>query len=75
MLNEQTNRRKRFQRDRSVTMQITERDTDIIKLVYKNRFLNSDHITNLIGDSRRVILKRLNLLYHTGFLDRPASSA
>ena len=52
-------------------MQITERDRSIIRLVYRHRFLRSSHIVALIGDGPRQILRRLQLLYHHGFLERP----
>jgi hypothetical protein len=51
-------------------MQITERDRAIIRLVHRNRFLRSSHIVALIGGSQQ-ILRRLQLLYHHGFLERP----
>lgn len=44
---------------------------EIIKQVYKHRFLRSDQIAALCGGSPRNILRRLQLLYHARFLDRP----
>jgi len=64
-------RKKRFQRDRSVSVNLTHRDREIIKWVYRHRFLSSEQISLLIGGSHQGILRRLNLLYHTGYLDRP----
>jgi hypothetical protein len=64
-------RKKRFVRDRSVNIQITERDIDIMKLVFKHRYMTSDQIIALAGKSRKTILRRLYLLFHAGFLDRP----
>src|ERR1035441_10796746 len=61
----------RFKRAPTVApMQLTERDRDIIRLVYQNRFLRSSHIVALMGGSQQ-ILRRLQLLYHHGFLERP----
>lgn len=52
-------------------MQLTERDRQILNLVHRHRFLRSSHITALIGGSEQQILRRLQLLYHHGFLERP----
>ncbi len=64
-------RRKRFKRDPLIRIRLTERDLYILRCVYKRRFLNSEHIVALSGGSRQNILRRLQKLYHTGFLDRP----
>lgn len=52
-------------------MQLTERDREIIRLVHRHRFLRSPHIVALIGGSQQQVLRRLHLLYHHGFLERP----
>ncbi|MDR3457497.1 MAG: replication-relaxation family protein [Verrucomicrobiae bacterium] len=52
-------------------MQLTERDRNIIRLVHRHRFLSSRQIIALIGDSSLQVLRRLKLLYHHGFLERP----
>jgi len=64
-------RRARFKRDLSVRYSLTDRDIEIIRLVYSHRFLSSDHILALMKGSRQGVLRRLNLLYHSGYLDRP----
>jgi hypothetical protein len=62
----------RFQRVPSVAPpQLTERDREIIRLVYRHRFLRSSHICSLIPGSSQQILRRLKLLYHHGYLARP----
>jgi len=62
----------RFKRASGVPpMQLTERDRTIIRLVYRNRFLRSSQIVALIGDGSQQLLRRLQLLYHHGFLERP----
>jgi len=71
MNHENQKRGKRFQRDRSVKFKLTGRDHDIIKWVYRHRFLSSEHLISIVGGSPQGILRRLNLLYHTGYLDRP----
>ena len=62
----------RFERAPTVApLQVTPRDRNIIQLVYRHRFLRSSHITALIRDSSQQLLRRLQLLYHHGFLERP----
>jgi hypothetical protein len=51
--------------------QLTERDKEIIRLVYRHRFLRSSHICSLIPGSSQQILRRLKSLYHHGYLSRP----
>ena len=64
-------RRKRYEREPVGRFQLTGQDVNILKLVYQNRFLASSHIVALMGKNRKSILRRLQLLFHTGYLDRP----
>lgn len=50
---------------------ITARDREIIKQIHRHRFLQSAQVGALVGGSSQQILRRLQLLYHHGFLDRP----
>ena len=52
-------------------IQLTERDREIIRTVYRHRFLRSTHITALLGGSPAQLLRRLQLLFHHGYLERP----
>ena len=52
-------------------MRLTERDRRIIRLVHRHRFLRSSQIVALLGRSPQQLLRRLKLLYHHGFLERP----
>src|SRR5579872_5394658 len=62
----------RFKRAPKVApMRLTERDREIVRLICRHRFLRSSHIIALIGDSSQQLLRRLQLLYHHGFLERP----
>lgn len=62
----------RFKRTPSVPfLQLTDRDRDIIRHIHRNRFLRSTHICALVPGSPQQILRRLKLLYHQGFLERP----
>jgi hypothetical protein len=62
----------RFNRaDDSPRMELTPRDREIVGLVYKYRFLNSVQIVSLLGGSHQQILRRLQLLYHNRYLERP----
>src|SRR5690349_8109332 len=62
----------RFQRVPSASpVEITDRDKEIIRLVNQHRFLRSSHILTLVDGSDQQILRRLHLLYHHGYLERP----
>lgn len=62
----------RFKRSTEISpLNLTERDREILKHVHRHRFLRSDHIVALCGGSRQQVLRRLQLLYHHGYLERP----
>src|ERR1035438_5955741 len=62
----------RFKRASAVAaMQLTKRDCEIIRLVHRHRFLRSHQIVALISGSPQQVLRRLKLLYHHGYLERP----
>ena len=62
----------RFRRARAVpSIEITPRDREILQRVYEHRFLRSSHLVGLLGQSSQQILRRLQLLYHHGYLERP----
>jgi hypothetical protein len=64
----------RFKRaSTAAAMRLTGRDREIIRLVHRHRFLRSSHICSLISGSPQQLLRRLKLLYHHGFLERPRS--
>jgi hypothetical protein len=68
----QSSRLPRFNRASTVAdMQLTDRDREIILLVERFRFLRSSHICSLIPGSPQQLLRRLQLLFHHGFLERP----
>jgi DNA-binding Lrp family transcriptional regulator len=62
----------RFKRVASVApIQLTERDHDILRLVHRHRFLRSHQIFALIGGSAQNLSRRLQRLFHHGYLERP----
>ena len=62
----------RFKRAPAVApTQLTERDRQIIRLVHRHRFLRSHQIIALLGGSPQQVSRRLKLLYHHGYLERP----
>jgi hypothetical protein len=62
----------RFKRVPTIApLQLTERDRDIIRLVHRHRFLRSHQIIALLGSSPQQLSRRLKLLYHHGYLERP----
>jgi hypothetical protein len=68
----ESHRLPRFERTRMVApMQLTSRDRTIIQMVYRHRFLRSSHLAALMADSSQQLIRRLQLLYHHGFLERP----
>ena len=65
-------RKPRFQRTSEIApIQLTERDRKIVRCVFRHRFLRSWQIAALVGGSKQAVLRRLQLLYHHGFLERP----
>jgi hypothetical protein len=67
-----TKRAKRFERqpDTLPEPRLTSRDVAILRHVSRHRFLNSQQIMQLVGDSPRIV-RRLQSLFHAGYLDRP----
>lgn len=61
----------RFRRISTLRFRLQDRDIEIVKQVHKHRFLTSRHIQALIQGSDKWILRRLQLLYHNQYLDRP----
>ncbi|MEO7700167.1 MAG: replication-relaxation family protein, partial [Opitutus sp.] len=49
----------------------TARDADILRAVNRHRFLRSLEIADLVGGSRQQVLRRLQKLYHHGYVERP----
>ena len=65
-------RRPRFERQpAALVLQLTPRDLEILKHVARHRFLNSKQIIQIVGGSRQHVLRRLQRLFHHGYLDRP----
>jgi len=63
----------RFTRDPDAagSFQFTKRDLEIMQLVAEHRFIRSEWIVKLVGGSAQQVLRRLHLLFHHGYLDRP----
>lgn len=55
------------------SFQITERDIELLRQVAEHRFIRSEWLVKLVAGSRQQLLRRLNLLYHHGYLERPLS--
>jgi hypothetical protein len=64
-------RRPRFERSPIRPMVLTPRDLDILRAVHRHRLLRSTHLIALLDGSRQTTLRRLQLLFHHGYLDRP----
>lgn len=52
-------------------MRLTGRDGEILRHVHRHRFLRSSHLTSLLPGSPQQLRRRLQRLYHRGYLDRP----
>jgi DNA-binding Lrp family transcriptional regulator len=52
-------------------MELTARDVTILRAVNRHHFLRSHQIAALVGGSRQQVLRRLQILYHHGYLERP----
>lgn len=63
----------RFRRcpERAACFALTDRDRAIIRQVRSHRLLRSTDISQLVGGSPQQVLRRLQRLFHHGYLDRP----
>ncbi len=66
-------RRPRFERAKVAGMVLTPRDLLILRAVERHRLLRSTHLIALVDGSQQTTLRRLQLLFHHGYLDRPAA--
>jgi Replication-relaxation len=66
-------RRPRFKRAKVAGIKLTPRDLLILRAVHRHRLLRSTHLVALLAGSRQTTLRRLQLLFHHGYLDRPAA--
>ena len=73
-LRQKPERLPRFRRHRfgKPAFVLTDRDREIVRVVAQHRVISSDDICLLVGSSSQGILRRLQKLYHGGFLDRPS---
>ena len=68
----ESTRLSRFRRSAEIQpIRLTDRDVEIIRLIHRHRFLRSSHVVRLAEGSPQQVLRRLQLLYHHGFLERP----
>ena len=62
----------RYKRNIEATpIQLTWRDLEILRQVARHRFLDSRQISLLVDGSPQQVLRRLQRLFHHGYLDRP----
>ena len=62
----------RFKRDDSVApIHLTARDNVILQIIHRHRFLRSHQIVVLLGGSAQNLSRRLQWLFHHGYLERP----
>lgn len=63
--------RPRFRRVAVAPIALTARDVEIIRAVHKYRFVRSTHLQTLTAAPYKPLMRRLQLLYHHRYLDRP----
>jgi len=70
---EEKKRLKKFRREKSAfpALQIQERDVQILNSLADYRFLTTSHILALHSGGERNLQRRLQKLFHAGFIDRP----
>lgn len=59
-------------RERYGSFSLTGRDIEILEIVYRYRYLEARHIRALVGGSAQQITRRLQGLFHNGYLGRYA---
>lgn len=64
-------RRPRFKRQDPLPFAPTDDDRMIVRHLAEHRFLRSTHLVQLLARPSDKIVRRLALLYHNGYLDRP----
>jgi len=71
--NQDNNQRRlpRYKRCEAAAIRVTERDVEIVRAIAKHHFLSSKHIAMLVDGSGQQLRRRLQLLFHHGFLERP----
>ena len=55
----------------ALSIQLTPRDTRLLRALAVHRFLRSSQLAALAGGSRQQVLRRLQRLFHHGFIERP----
>lgn len=55
----------------ALSIRLTPRDHEIMGHVFRHRFLRSTHLVALVTGSPQHVLRRLQRLFHHGYLDRP----
>src|SRR5688572_15752645 len=62
----------RFTRSQSIRyLALTDRDREMVHAVHRHRFLRSSQVVKLAAGSAQQILRRLQRLFHHGYLTRP----
>jgi hypothetical protein len=53
------------------SLSVTERDHELFRHLHRHRFLRSGHMVSLLGGGPQGPLRRLQILFHYGYLERP----
>lgn len=67
-----TIKRSRFKRTSASSLELTDRDVEILLALEQHRFLTTDHLLQLTGTiSRQALNRRLRILFDAKYIDRP----
>ena len=58
-------------RHRKPVFVLQERDRELVRVVAQHRVISSDDLQLLVAGSEQMVLRRLQKLFHNGYLDRP----
>ena len=63
-----------FHREKAIHLNLSDRDIEVFKALYRYRFLHTKHLLSLTRtQSVQSLNRRLRILYDAKFIDRPIS--
>lgn len=68
-------RRPRFERDPKGDLILTDRDRELLQMIYDFRFCRAEYLAALTGMHEKALARRLTKFFHEGFVDRPPVQA
>lgn len=68
-------RRPRFEREPKGDLILTDRDRELLQMIYDFRFCRAEHLAALTGMHEKALARRLTKFFHEGLVDRPPVQA